>query len=149
MCPARTRPRGRRSRAEFEKSLGVQAERCCSLGAPAPEGMGHLGGCAPAAFDSRPACWRNDGRTLYLLTTPTAREVSEEVGSSYLEGTPTRGHPAFRVVVVPAAGTLLTMSDVTRLIDAAASGDRQAAADLLPLVYAELRRLAAARLARE
>jgi RNA polymerase sigma factor (TIGR02999 family) len=41
------------------------------------------------------------------------------------------------------------MSDVTRLIEAAASGDRQAAADLLPLVYAELRQLAAARLARE
>jgi RNA polymerase sigma factor (TIGR02999 family) len=41
------------------------------------------------------------------------------------------------------------MSDVTRLLDAAAAGDRQAAADLLPLVYDELRRLAAARLANE
>jgi hypothetical protein len=41
------------------------------------------------------------------------------------------------------------MSDVTRLLDAAASGDRQAAADLLPLVYTELRELAAARLAGE
>ncbi|MBX9580397.1 MAG: RNA polymerase subunit sigma, partial [Gemmataceae bacterium] len=41
------------------------------------------------------------------------------------------------------------MSDVTRLLDAAAAGDRQAAADLLPLVYAELRQLAAARLAHE
>jgi RNA polymerase sigma factor (TIGR02999 family) len=41
------------------------------------------------------------------------------------------------------------MTDVTRLLDAAAAGDRQAAADLLPLVYAELRRLAAAKLARE
>ncbi|VTR92443.1 extracytoplasmic sigma factor ecf : Marine sediment metagenome DNA, contig: S01H1_L07814 OS=marine sediment metagenome GN=S01H1_18078 PE=4 SV=1: Sigma70_ECF [Gemmata massiliana] len=38
---------------------------------------------------------------------------------------------------------------MTRLLDAAASGDRRAAADLLPLVYAELRVLAAARLARE
>ena len=37
------------------------------------------------------------------------------------------------------------MSDVTRLLDAAAAGDRQAAADLLPLVYDELRKLAAAR----
>ena len=36
------------------------------------------------------------------------------------------------------------MSDVTRLLDAAAAGDRQAAADLLPLVYDELRKLAAA-----
>ena len=41
------------------------------------------------------------------------------------------------------------MSDVTRLLDAAAAGDRRAAADLLPLVYDELRKLAAARLARE
>src|SRR4051812_768703 len=41
------------------------------------------------------------------------------------------------------------MSDVTRLLDAAGAGDPQAAADLLPLVYTELRRLAAARLAAE
>jgi RNA polymerase sigma factor (TIGR02999 family) len=41
------------------------------------------------------------------------------------------------------------MSDVTRLLDAAAAGDRRAAADLLPLVYDELRKLAAARVAAE
>jgi RNA polymerase sigma factor (TIGR02999 family) len=41
------------------------------------------------------------------------------------------------------------MADVTRLLEAAASGDRRAAADLLPLVYDELRTLAAARLAAE
>jgi RNA polymerase sigma factor (TIGR02999 family) len=41
------------------------------------------------------------------------------------------------------------MSDVTRLLDAAAAGDRKAAADLLPLVYDELRQLAAARMASE
>ena len=41
------------------------------------------------------------------------------------------------------------MSHVTRLLDAAAAGDRQAAADLLPLVYDELRALAAARMAAE
>lgn len=34
------------------------------------------------------------------------------------------------------------MSDITRLLDAAASGDRKAAAELLPLVYDELRKLA-------
>lgn len=38
------------------------------------------------------------------------------------------------------------MSDVTRLLDAAQAGDRQAAAELLPLVYTELRKLAAARM---
>ena len=41
------------------------------------------------------------------------------------------------------------MSDVTRLLDAAAAGDRRAAADLLPLVYDELRKLAAFRMAGE
>src|SRR5438045_2356130 len=41
------------------------------------------------------------------------------------------------------------MGDVTRLLDAVAAGDRQAAADLLPLVYEELRQLAAARMAAE
>src|SRR5215207_6981800 len=41
------------------------------------------------------------------------------------------------------------MSDVTRLIDAAGAGDPTAAAELLPLVYDELRKLAAVRLADE
>ena len=44
---------------------------------------------------------------------------------------------------------LADMSDLTRLLDAAAGGDPGAAADLLPLVYDELRKLAAARLAAE
>src|SRR6516225_5292008 len=41
------------------------------------------------------------------------------------------------------------MSEVTQLLEAAAAGDRKAAADLLPLVYEELRKLAAARMAAE
>src|SRR5450755_4379945 len=41
------------------------------------------------------------------------------------------------------------MSDVTHLLDAATGGNRKAAADLLPLVYDELRKLAAARMAAE
>ena len=41
------------------------------------------------------------------------------------------------------------MSDVTRILDALESGDRQAADRLLPLVYEELRRLAARKLASE
>jgi RNA polymerase sigma factor (TIGR02999 family) len=41
------------------------------------------------------------------------------------------------------------MADVTQLLDAAATGDPRAAAELLPLVYAELRKLAAERLAGE
>jgi RNA polymerase sigma factor (TIGR02999 family) len=41
------------------------------------------------------------------------------------------------------------VSDLTLLIDAAQKGDRQAAAELLPLVYDELRKLAAAKMAAE
>jgi RNA polymerase sigma factor (TIGR02999 family) len=41
------------------------------------------------------------------------------------------------------------MCDVTRLLDAVAAGDRHAAAELLPLVYDELRKLAASRMAAE
>jgi RNA polymerase sigma factor (TIGR02999 family) len=41
------------------------------------------------------------------------------------------------------------MPAFTELLDAAAAGDRRAAADLLPLVYDELRKLAAARMAQE
>src|SRR5580704_7923079 len=41
------------------------------------------------------------------------------------------------------------MPDVTRFLDAARAGDRQAAAELLPLVYDELRKLAAAKMAAE
>lgn len=42
-----------------------------------------------------------------------------------------------------------SMSDITLMLDAVARGEKQAAADLLPLVYEELRKLAASRMARE
>src|ERR1700733_6131087 len=41
------------------------------------------------------------------------------------------------------------MADVTFLLDAAAAGDPKPPADFLPLVYEELRKLAAARMAAE
>jgi ECF sigma factor len=41
------------------------------------------------------------------------------------------------------------MSDLTRLIIASQRGDRRAAAESLPLVYDELRKLAAAKMAPE
>jgi RNA polymerase sigma factor (TIGR02999 family) len=41
------------------------------------------------------------------------------------------------------------MSDVTRILGEIEKGDSRAAAELLPLVYGELRRLAAAKMARE
>jgi RNA polymerase sigma factor (TIGR02999 family) len=44
---------------------------------------------------------------------------------------------------------LVTMTEVSRLLVSAADGDKQAAAQLLPLVYDELRKLAAVRMAEE
>jgi RNA polymerase sigma factor (TIGR02999 family) len=41
------------------------------------------------------------------------------------------------------------MSDVTRILSAIDQGDQSAAAELLPMVYEELRKLAAARMAQE
>jgi RNA polymerase sigma factor (TIGR02999 family) len=41
------------------------------------------------------------------------------------------------------------MADISRLLDAAAAGEPKATAELLPLVYEELRRLAGARMASE
>jgi ECF sigma factor len=49
----------------------------------------------------------------------------------------------------PAREILGSMADVTRLLDVAAAGEPHAAADQLPLVYDELRKLAAARMAEE
>jgi len=42
-----------------------------------------------------------------------------------------------------------SMTDVTQILQAAGRGDRSALNDLLPLVYDELRKIAAARMARE
>src|SRR6516164_5288502 len=43
----------------------------------------------------------------------------------------------------------LGMADITHLLDAVAAGDPKATSELLPLLYDELRRLAAAQMARE
>ena len=48
-----------------------------------------------------------------------------------------------------AFGMIASMSDISRILISIEAGERHAAAELLPLVYDELRRLAAAQLARE
>ena len=58
-------------------------------------------------------------------------------------------HGTLPVPETPPFVTLMRMADVTQLLDAAAAGDPKAAAELLPLVYDELRKLAAARMAEE
>src|SRR5262245_5140333 len=61
------------------------------------------------------------------------------------------GRPRGSFPVLPPAApvTLVGVSDVTQILSAIDRGDPRAAAELLPLVYDELRKLAAARLARE
>jgi RNA polymerase sigma factor (TIGR02999 family) len=53
------------------------------------------------------------------------------------------------MLLTPADVRLDRVFDVTRLLDAAAAGDPRAAAELLPFVYDELRKLAAAQMAAE
>ena len=48
-----------------------------------------------------------------------------------------------------AAARRRTVSDVTRILDAIGDGDSNAAEELLPLVYEELRRLAAHRMSKK
>jgi len=61
--------------------------------------------------------------------------------------------PAHRVTLPPARGTMpaqwVIMSDVTHILTAIEGGDLQAASQLLPLVYQQLRHSAADLLARE
>src|SRR5262245_20118267 len=66
---------------------------------------------------------------------------------------PRRGAPARRAAPAERprdpSPTVPPMSEVTRVLSAIEQGDPSAAADLLPLVYDELRRLAAQKLAHE
>src|SRR5207248_5048438 len=55
----------------------------------------------------------------------------------------------FRVAVRLALAYACGVADVTRILNAIEQGDRKAAGELLPLVYDELRKLAAARIAEE
>src|SRR5262245_26046780 len=70
---------------------------------------------------------------------------------SYAPGLEIRSRFSSRLPVLapPTSGTLGRLSDVTRILNAVEAGDPHAAAELLPLVYDELRKLAAARMAAE
>ncbi len=51
--------------------------------------------------------------------------------------------------IPPVLGRLRSVSDATRILDAIQNGDSKAEGELLPLVYTELRQLAAQKMARE
>lgn len=59
------------------------------------------------------------------------------------------GAPAYRIANLGNPATILAVSDVTHILEAVARGDPAAAEELLPLVYEELRRLAAAKMAQQ
>jgi RNA polymerase sigma factor (TIGR02999 family) len=59
------------------------------------------------------------------------------------------GHKRRRVYTSITPGENVAMTDVIRILSQIESGDPSAADELLPLVYDELRKLAAARLAQE
>src|SRR5687767_3742812 len=61
----------------------------------------------------------------------------------------TEVHGCDRSIVHPSEGQMNDAGDVTRILSAAEAGDPRAAAELLPLVYDELRKLAASRMASE
>ncbi len=75
------------------------------------------------------------------------------ISESAIAVTPTRRRGQDRrklfVPEAPPAVTLVRMTDVTKILSAIEAGDPKAAADLLPLVYDELRKLAAVRMASE
>src|SRR5262249_23576936 len=83
------------------------------------------------------------------------RNVSRLRSPSTARGPRTRGpeRPSLRrpprVTSRLQRGTLARMSEVTRILSAIDHGDPHAAEQLLPLVYDELRRLAAAKMAQE
>ena len=56
---------------------------------------------------------------------------------------------SFRIVTSPCSATLKGVSDVTRILNAIEHGDVQAANELLTLLYDELRRVAAYKMAHE
>jgi RNA polymerase sigma factor (TIGR02999 family) len=71
----------------------------------------------------------------------------------HVAGTPTAGELGGDMLsacsLSTCSGIPPRMSDVTHLLQAASAGDPRAASELLPLVYAELRRLAAYQMAKE
>src|SRR6059036_1429636 len=69
--------------------------------------------------------------------------------SQFALGHDPRAFRRSRIAPVPIAPLVSPMADVTRILTAIEQGDPHAAEQLLPLVYDELRKLAAQRLAQE
>ena len=77
--------------------------------------------------------------------------LAEESPSEKIRSRRYSGKQATRVffILFATLGRVFAMNEITRIISAIERGDPRAAEDLLPLVYNELRRLAAQRISRE
>src|SRR5262249_29661090 len=114
----------------------VGVEVVVPVGAPGGEGAGRSHPNRKAAMDARSA--------------PGERWWAGRGGAGIPpDGAAGPPGPRFRSPGGPARGMLFGMSDVTQILHAIEAGDPKAAAELLPLVYDELRKLAAARMGQE
>jgi RNA polymerase sigma factor (TIGR02999 family) len=96
-------------------------------------------------------CFKNKNKTRFLLihinTKPVIRLLEFSIVLPLLAAAGAGRYTAATLCIVPERPW--SMSDVTRLLSAIDGGDPHASEQLLPLVYDELRRLAAQRLAPE
>jgi RNA polymerase sigma factor (TIGR02999 family) len=85
-----------------------------------------------------------------VVTRDPSERIFSDVACRKVVGLSRSGSPSEPPVTVPAATAYTDgMSDVTHILSAIEQGDPSAAEQLLPLVYDELRKLAAERLAQE
>ena len=80
-----------------------------------------------------------------------ARLLFQEAGKQFAIPAPAGQQRRAWIYIAPNSGKSFDsgMNEVTRLLTGIQDGQSSAAAELLPLVYTELRRLAAAKMARE
>jgi RNA polymerase sigma factor (TIGR02999 family) len=91
----------------------------------------------------------NDRWRISLCHQLDSRPGGESQLAGFWRSLPDRPTQCYRLRVAAGVVIIAPMSEVTRILDAITHGDTQAAEQLLPLVYSELRQLAARRLARE
>src|SRR5262249_41534757 len=124
--------------------VGVQPEHPPQPGQRIPRGGGAAAHAALRHVAAQPALHGGDPRQT------AGRPGRQPEGAAAGGAAP--GHGGALLGAGSAShGTRLSaaMNELTRILDAIGQGDRLAAAQLLPLVYDELRKLAAVQLARE
>src|SRR5690349_15108294 len=104
--------------------------------------------CRRAGSVRRAASYSTVGHVFVATRTDAIGTSITGIGSRNSQAIPVLWPPPSETSRSP-RGRLASMSDVTRILSAIETGDPHAAEQLLPLVYDELRKLAAQRLAQE